>query len=1546
MKIYNPSGVQIADLIVSDESYRYRAIMGENALTLTFSLPSFVEIPVGSYADFQSERYTLLKRQNFTKNNSSNFEYTLILDGAQKLLGKFKFRDSNTGKLKFSLTARPQEFLEMLVDNLNQRDNGWSVGAYTDQAEKVISFNHNYCDDALRQMAEAFNTEYEVVGKTISLKKIEYNKNNPLSLSYGFGNGFKSGIKRDNASDSKAIEILFVQGGDKNIDASKYGSQELLLPISKTISYDGDKFEDEQGFNALNSRTYISDENGYYIKRSDKQLNSEIEDSIDLSNIYPKRVGTVSSVIVVNESKNFYDFTDNLIPLELDYKSCLIAGEKMTVIFQTGMLTGKEFDVAYIHASRKFQIVPQEIDGETMPSSIWAPAVGDEYAVFGIQMPAAYIENDSNKSGGSWDLFREAVKYLYNNEDDKFSFTGEIDEVWAASDWVNIGGKIKLGGYISFSDEQFQTSPVLIRITGIKDFINNPYYPQIELSNVTSGGGYGSMIKDIVNTPAVIDNAKQDVIRYAKRGFREAKETADMIQASLLNFSGAISPITVQTMQLLVGDESLQFDFVANSGSTTAIAHSETFNATTKQFVCDAGTLQHKTLGITSISSSHSASEYKWWYLPFFTSAVLSDSSKSYYVYAKVSKSSNSGVFILSESAIAIEQVAGFYHLLVGILNSENDGDRSYSAMYGYSELTPGRLIIKKVISPSGKTFFDLENEVIQGNLKFQSGQSVSDSIASVQISADEAYSYADNAYVTAQNAQNGADSALSQLTNIVSDNMLSGSEKPAERLRWNSIVSEKSGINQQAASFGITTENATFNTAFQALANYMNGGVTWTSGVPSWISDANISTDTAINGTVYRQKWNDYYTARQSLLNAIYAKAKSLADAAQASVDGLQIGGVNTFTNDESKMQAWSDDGTHLFAKNDPECYYGFYFGGNQAVNNMCRLSNVISENGYWTVSWEMRGSQNTQVGVSVDICDNNSTLFLTTGDNSWKKYSLTVYVNNYSSDVYNFVDFQNFYWAYFYIRNIQVERGNKATSFKVAPIVIQSQIDSANSLLSDITSDSKLTPDEKQQLKKEWDAIYAEYPIISQRAYDIIGQANNYDDAYTHLETFITPLLANITTTSDVNGATLRAYFRTYYLRRTEVDDQIQNMIDAQSRAADYLRIALGSSTDITGGIVATNVLLMKSLDGAIKAGLSGLANDNVGYWSGGTYAQAQAGTAMNIDRKDGSWHRAGGKIGSDKNGNTRIGNFRIIGGNIVGYNSGGAEKIILSTDDISDLSELTTGGWVLLNDSTSITTSGKVPASGLITNAVTVEITVPYQTTVSFNRSNTLSLLVDGVEATNFDDPQSQPDDVQHLKIMKGNFTVYDSSYYYYLYEFVRLQLDAGVYTVTITTSCNAYDGLTGGEYELTGGLSGITYSEVIAKTKFGNNGFYSYWGANTFFYFSQATGLKVRGPVDMPGVPSTIAYISWNGGIARQTGRVQITCSKTGTGYYSIQHKLGKSAIYALLTPVTASTNVVLKIHQITTTLVDVFSRDIDSSVGVDADFVIAIYEGGI
>lgn len=714
MIIYNNLGYRVLDVEVDDNSYRNRVIMGDHSLTLYYSLPEHVEIPVGAYCEFQGEKFTLERPENFKMKHKRLFEYTVIFEAPEAKAKIWKFRNPVDGRLKFSLTAKPIEHLQMFVDNMNRRDTGWTVGDCVDGVETLIAYDHDFCIAALQKQASQFNTEYEFVGKRVSLKKVEYNKSAPLPLSYGRGNGFKSGVGRSNTGDTPPIEILFVQGGTDNIDPSKYGSSELKLPAGQTLAYDGEHFENEAGFVKANARNYVVDESGLSIRRYDKQLSSLAEDSLDCSEIYPKRVGTVSSVAVVDAGNNFYDIIDTGIPSTLNYEECLIEGETMTIIFQSGMLAGREFEVKYYHeavknkAARRFEIVPAELDGQTMPNATFAPKAGDKYAVFKCMLPDSYIRDDETKTGASWDMFRAAVKYLFDNEEQKFTFTGELDGIWSKKDWLNIGGRIKLGGYILFSDEQFQKDGVLVRITGVKDYINKPYSPVIELSNTTVSGGVSSTLNELKSEGVVMEDLHRASIQFTKRRFRDAKETITMLEDALLkNFTNSINPIAVQTMSMLVGDESLQFRFVNSKTNPVQVAHSITYDIEAKQLSAEAGIIQHMTLGIASISSAHKASEYKYWNMSAYTSGRLDDGSKKYYMYAKVSRTAQTGSFILSETAIKMEAVSGFYHLLVGVLNSEYDGVRSFVTLYGFSEVLPGRVTTDRVVSGDGNSFFD-----------------------------------------------------------------------------------------------------------------------------------------------------------------------------------------------------------------------------------------------------------------------------------------------------------------------------------------------------------------------------------------------------------------------------------------------------------------------------------------------------------------------------------------------------------------------------------------------------------------------------------------------------------------------------------------------------------------------------------------------------------------------------------------------------------------------------------------------------------------------
>jgi hypothetical protein len=841
MKLFNQDSELILETVVTDDSYSYYTIKGEHSLTLYFSSPEFIEIPTGAYCDFFGTRYTLKKDSNFIKQGSRNYEYTLVMETDQEDLKNWKVRNIADNRIKFSLTATPKEHLQLLVDNLNLRGSGWKVGKCVEGTEMTFEYNHTYIYDGLNDLADELDTEWEIVSKTVNLCKVEYNKENPLPLSYGKGNGFKVGVGRE--SGDLPVEILLVQGTDRNIDYSKYGSLELLLPKSQTIEYEG--------------RTYVTSEDGLSVQRADKALSTYKEDSLDLTEIYPSRVGDVSEVVAVDAGNNLYDIVDAGIPETLDFNDYLITGETMTVIFQTGMLAGREFEVKYIHkaktvygvdkAARRFEIVPADNDGVTMPGGVYVPAVGDKYAVFGIQLPDDYICNNETKTGASWDMLREAVKYLYEHEEKEFTFTGTLDSIWAKRRWKDIGGKIMVGGYILFSDPHFMPDGTKIRITGVKRYVNNPYKPEIELSNTTVGGSISSDLNKPSRDEVTNEESVRNAIAYTKRRFRDAKETMDMLENSMLNFSGSINPVAIQTMQLLAGDESLQFRFVSSMTNPVKVTHTVSYDSTTHVLTSPAGIIQHLTLGITDISSSHKASDYKYWKVSEYVSAPLNDPDAKFYLYAKVSKSAATGTFVLRESAVAMEEVSGYYHLLVGLLNSEYDGDRSFVTLYGFTEILPGRITTDRIVSSDGDTYFDLLNGIICGKIKFLSGsdglssldgyEGLTEDIQSAISSAGEAKKAADNAQTSADDANK----AVSELGDYVDGAFKDGLIDETEA---NAIASYINTVNSTEESVKATYEELSGNEYLSdskktSLADAYNALMNAISSLTSSINDA-----------------------------------------------------------------------------------------------------------------------------------------------------------------------------------------------------------------------------------------------------------------------------------------------------------------------------------------------------------------------------------------------------------------------------------------------------------------------------------------------------------------------------------------------------------------------------------------------------------------------------------------------------------------------------------------------------------------------------------
>ena len=139
------------------------------------------------------------------------------------------------------------------------------------------------------------------------------------------------------------------------------------------------------------------------------------------------------------------------------------------------------------------------------------------------------------------------------------------------------------------------------------------------------------------------------------------------------------------------------------------------------------------------------------------------------------------------------------------------------------------------------------------------------------------------------------------------------------------------------------------------------------------------------------------------------------------------------------------------------------------------------------------------------------------------------------------------------FSVESIKLEKGNKATDWTPAPEDIEEQISIAentaivaNQLLADIANDNKLTPGEKQSLKKEYDIIIAEKPQIQAQANTYGVNTTAYINAYNALISYTNPLLVNLNVTDDIVGSVLRNTFNNYYTTKVNLLKAITDRVN----------------------------------------------------------------------------------------------------------------------------------------------------------------------------------------------------------------------------------------------------------------------------------------------------------------------------------------------------------------------------------------------------------------
>lgn len=684
--------------------------------------------------------------------------------------------DVTTFENVYGIAERIQECMDDLFPGK------WRIEVYsTDDGDlkalfeeaKEFSVSNGSCLDALSQIYETwknvgwvhtYDASSDVDVITIGATSVRTESNTTDAFSYGMGNGLTS-IKKAAANEGEFATRLYVYGSERNIQTRYYNNfnivdkdsvniVNLMIPMDKwgktngmpdarkaylqaddaviakygliprIVYFDGSENEEIypsiQGLTCREVRKAMIEAG----QSGSAYLPADIDDSIDV-------VANLSVLLDAGDKESIekertFRMDINQVGFDIAEQGKLTSEGYATIAMKSGKCEGREFKVKKSVLSSEGQSLTlerawDESLGMGFPNTIYPIEIGDKFVLLDIPMPDYYISLASKR------LYDAGERLLEDYTRVSAFYEPGINPIK-----IKEGGKIiRQGMYMRIYDEDIietsdHTDYVLIDTLTIDEASEIPLYSATLREQKRSARTFGTLEEMIEDAK---ESAKNDIRReraYTERRFRSAQETAELLQDAFENFSASITPATVQTMQLLLGDESLQFRFTESRESLTPVPCEIVYDPATKQVSFPGVSLIHLTLGIKTITAMEveDASMYKSWDVNARFSEILEDAEPRY-VYVEAPKNGTTANFILSETHKEMDDPESeFYYFLVGILNSENAGTRDFVPLYGFTEILPGQISTDVIRSADGKTYFDLVNGIISGKIRFESGSS------------------------------------------------------------------------------------------------------------------------------------------------------------------------------------------------------------------------------------------------------------------------------------------------------------------------------------------------------------------------------------------------------------------------------------------------------------------------------------------------------------------------------------------------------------------------------------------------------------------------------------------------------------------------------------------------------------------------------------------------------------------------------------------------------------------------------------------------------
>lgn len=492
LAIYNRQGT-LKRKVSPDSSSRWTEEVGtEFVVTVNFTTWEFFVLSVGDYVEISGKRFSIRKEYRPKKTDTQKYTYNISFYGREHDMQDLLFCRLNQGEddleSVFAYDGTPMEMLEKLVANMNRNTDGvtWRAGQAVTGDRKTINFNGLFCWDAAGEIAGAWETEWWLDGEYLNIGKCEHGER----VTLGYMKGLKTGLtQNENSNSIKWFTRLIPVGSTKNIDPSKYGYTHLQLPSR-------DKYID------LNTQLGLK----------------EHREEAAFQDIFPHRLGTVSSVRseeqtnTDGEEYTVYYIKDKDLPFNPD--EYMISEEVIHITFESGDLSGREFECNWHNGTQEFEIINTYPDENTqIPGGNIIPNIGDTYILTNIRMPDEYYPIAEEQ-------YKQAVdSFLTEYSKDISIYSGDTDYIHVDKNSV----PLSLGQRVRLEDAQyFEAGYLDTRITRIERKLGNLSEASIDCSSAVSTSWKSSVDSTLNNLEYTLAQEMADNVRLLKTGDMES----------------------------------------------------------------------------------------------------------------------------------------------------------------------------------------------------------------------------------------------------------------------------------------------------------------------------------------------------------------------------------------------------------------------------------------------------------------------------------------------------------------------------------------------------------------------------------------------------------------------------------------------------------------------------------------------------------------------------------------------------------------------------------------------------------------------------------------------------------------------------------------------------------------------------------------------------------------------------------------------------------------------------------------------------------------